>query len=388
MTSFNAILFLSVDDKDINMDDVITEVATSDLFQPVQLGSLELKNRIVMAPLTRSRAGKGDVPGPLNAEYYAQRASAGLIISEATQISQQGKGYAFTPGIYTDEQVAGWKLCTDAVHAQGGRMFAQLWHVGRISHPDLQIDHQLPVAPSAVKPEGKAFTATGFQDFVTPRALTLEEIPGIIAQYVHAAKCAKRAGFDGIEIHGANGYLLDQFMRDKTNLRTDRYGGSIENRARLTLEVMAAVTVVWPADCVGIRLSPVSPANDIADSDAMALFSYVVEELNQFGLAYIHCIEGATMGPRTVPPGFSFEKLRKIFKASYIGNNGYDLALALKARKEKLADLICFGRPYLANPDLVKRLQTGAPLAVAPKDTWYGGGAHGYTDWPVVGESE
>jgi N-ethylmaleimide reductase len=237
----------------------------------------------------------------------------------------------------------------------------------------------------AIKPEGQAFTATGFQPFVTPRALELAEIPGIVEQYAHAAQCAKDAGFDGIEIHGANGYLLHQFMADKTNQRTDVYGGSIPNRVRLTLEVMEAVTKVWPSDRVGIRLSPVSPANDIADSNPMALFTYVIEQLNKFQLAYIHCIEGATMGPRDVPAGFSFEKLRENFNGSYIGNNGYDLKLALAARRSDSVDLVCFGRPFLANPDLVERLRTGAELAVAPKETWYGVGAKGYTDWPPLG---
>lgn len=356
----------------------------SDLFKPVRLGSLSLANRIIMAPLTRSRAGKGDVQGDMNARYYTQRASAGLIISEATQISQQGKGYAFTPGIYTTEQIAGWKLSTDAVHAKNGLIFAQLWHVGRISHPDLQKDHQLPVAPSAIKPMGKAFTATGFKDFVCPRALTLDEIPGIVAQYVHAAQCAKKAGFDGIEIHAANGYLLAQFLCDKTNHRTDNYGGIIENRARLLLEVLEAVTQVWPADRVAVRLSPVSHANDIDDSNPMATYSYLVKQLNQFKLAYLHCVEGETMGPRTIPDGFSFNTLRALYEGRYMANNGYDLALALKAREELTADLICFGRPFIANPDLVHRLQIGAELAVAPKDTWYGGSEQGYTDWPTL----
>jgi len=361
-----------------------SDIASSDLFQAVQLGPLLLPNRIIMAPLTRSRAGKGDTQGPMNAEYYAQRATAGLIISEATQISQQGKGYAYTPGIYTEAQIAGWKLATDAVHAKDGRIFAQIWHVGRISHPDLQIDHQLPVAPSAIKPEGLAFTESGFKPFVAPRALEIDEIPGIVAQYTHAAECAKRAGFDGIEIHAANGYLLDQFMRDKTNKRTDRYGGNLENRARLMLEVIEAVITVWDSNRVGIRLSPVSPANDIADSNPIVTFSYVVEQLNRFNLAYLHCIEGVTGGARTIPNDFSFAKLRKLFNSLYMANNGYDLPLAMQARQENLADLICFGRPYIANPDLVTRLHTGAKIIAAPKETWYGNGAHGYIDWPTL----
>lgn len=357
---------------------------TADLFQPATLGSLTLTNRIIMAPLTRSRASKGDVPTAMNAEYYAQRASAGLIISEATQITQQGKGYAFTPGIYSDAQIAGWKLVTEAVHKNGGRIFAQLWHVGRISHPDLQPDHQLPVAPSAIQPNGQAFTETGFKPMLTPRALALNEIPDIIEQYRHAAKCAKEAGFDGIEIHAANGYLLDQFMRDKTNHRTDTYGGSIENRVRLTLEVIQAVCTVWDSQRVGIRISPVSPANDISDSNPMKLFSYLVTQLNQYNIAYIHCIEGSTIGPRDIPNDFSFKTLRELFKGKYIGNNGYDLSLALEARKNNLADFICFGRAFIGNPDLVKRLQIGAPLTDAPKESWYGGGAHGYIDWPFL----
>jgi N-ethylmaleimide reductase len=359
----------------------------TDLFDPMQLGTLTLANRIVMAPLTRSRAGKGDVQGQMNAEYYAQRASAGLIISEATQISPQGKGYAFTPGMYSPEQVAGWRLVTEAVHAKGGKIFAQLWHVGRISHPDLQPEHQLPVAPSAVRPNGKAFTETGFKDLVTPRALDLNEIPDIIEQYAHAASCAKEAGFDGIELHAANGYLIEQFLSDKTNLRTDRYGGSIENRARLLFEVLDALVSVWPSDRVGIRLSPVSHANDIDDSTPMETFSYVVKNLNPYNLAFLHCVEGETIGPRTIPADFSFPQLRSLFKGVYMANNGYDLQMAIKAREENTADLICFGRLFLANPDLVERFKAGAELVQAPQEPWYGGGAKGYTDWPALSEA-
>lgn len=365
---------------------ILSQVAGSDLFHPVEVGALTLPNRIIMAPLTRSRAGAGDVPGPMNAEYYAQRATAGLIISEATQISQQGKGYAFTPGIYTEEQIKGWQLVTEAVHVHNGRIFAQLWHVGRISHPDLQPDHALPVAPSALKPAGLAFTEDGFKPHVEPRALETEEIPQIVAQYAHAAQCARRAGFDGIEIHAANGYLLDQFLRDSTNHRNDRYGGSVENRTRFVLEVLSAVVDVWGGKHVGIRLAPVSNANDISDSRPMETFSYVVEQLNRFGLAYLHCVEGQTQGPRDIPPDFSFAKLRSIFKGCYMANNGYDLPLALQVRRQNLADLICFRRPFIANPDLVERLRTGASLHDAPKETWYGGSEHGYTDWPALAQ--
>jgi N-ethylmaleimide reductase len=358
----------------------------TDLFQPVTLGDIVLTNRIVMAPLTRSRAGKGDVPGPMNAEYYRQRAGAGLIVSEATNISQQGKGYAFTPGIYTDGQVAGWRLVTDAVHAAGGRIYCQLWHVGRISHPSLQPRGGLPVAPSAVKPEGQAFTETGFQPFVTPRALETSEIPGLIADYVHAAACAKRAGFDGVEVHAANGYLLEQFLRTKTNQRTDGYGGSIENRARLLLDVTAAVVGVWGAAQVGIRLSPVSPANDMggAATDAQAVYDYVVTGLDRLGLGYMHIIEGATQGPRD-NIAFDYGHLKSLFGGLYMANNNYDLALAEAMRSEHKADLIAFGRPFISNPDLVERLRRGVALAPSDDKThWYGGGAEGYTDYKAA----
>ncbi|UIN19927.1 alkene reductase [Herbaspirillum frisingense] len=358
--------------------------ASSDLFKPVQLGAVQLQNRIVMAPLTRSRAQAGDVPTPVAAEYYAQRASAGLIIAEATQISPQGKGYAWTPGIYDQAQVAGWKKITDAVHAKGGRIFLQLWHVGRISHPDLQPGHALPVAPSAVKPEGNAFTETGFKPFVEPRALELSELPALVEQYKTAAQLAIQAGFDGVEIHAANGYLLDQFLRDKTNQRTDAYGGSIENRARLLLEVVAAVTSVVPSERVGIRLSPISPANDIADSDPKALFSYVVQQLNRYKLVYLHVVEGATGGPREVAGGFDLQVLRDLFQGIYIANNGYDLEMAAKARQGNRADLVAFGRPFIANPDLVERFKAGAALADFNQATLYGGGAEGYTDYPTM----
>lgn len=362
----------------------------TDLFKPVTMGPIALANRIVMAPLTRSRAGKGDVPGPMNAEYYRQRATAGLMITEASQISQQGKGYAFTPGIYTDDQVQGWTLVTEAVHKAGGHIFLQLWHVGRISHPDLQANGALPVAPSAIKPEGKAFTETGFKDHVTPRALETAEIPGIVADYVHAAECAKRAGFDGVEVHAANGYLLDQFIRDSTNKRTDRYGGSVENRIRLTLEVTEAIVGVWGGDRVGIRLSPLTPnmGGSPLDSDPMGTYGALIDGLKPMRLAYLHMIEGATQGSREEPAGFSLQGLRSRFDGLYMANNGFDRAMALKARRDDLADLVCFGRPFIGNPDLVARLQADAPLTDAPKETWYGGGEHGYTDYPTMTEQK
>jgi len=357
------------------------------LFTPVTLGPLTLPNRIVMAPLTRSRAGAGDAPGPINAEYYGQRAGAGLIISEASQISPQGKGYAWTPGIYSDAQVSGWRMVTEAVHAKGGRIFAQLWHVGRISHPSLQPDGALPVAPSAVRPEGQAFTEHGFQPLPTPRALALEEIPGIVAQYRHAAEAANRAGFDGVEIHAANGYLIDQFLRDRTNRRSDAYGGPVENRARFGLEVVAAVTGVWGGERTGIRIAPVSPSNDIADSAPAQTFGHFVAALNGFGLAYLHVVEGATRGPREVEVDgrpFDFMALRRGFRGLYMANNGYDLGLAQTALREGRADLIAFGRPFIANPDLVERLRRGAALNEPDAATFYGGDARGYTDYPAL----
>lgn len=356
----------------------------SDLFSPVQMGPYQLANRIVMAPLTRNRAQAHDVPSALAAEYYAQRSGAGLIIAEATQISPQGKGYAFTPGIYSAEQVEAWKTITAAVHAKGSKIFLQLWHVGRISHPTLQPEGALPVAPSAIKPEGKTFTEAGWLTMETPRALELAELPAIVEQYRIAAKNAMAAGFDGVEIHAANGYLLDQFLRDKTNQRTDAYGGSIENRARLLLEVTQAITEEIGGERTGIRLSPISPANDCGDSNPQALFTYVVEQLDRFNLVYLHLVEGATGGPREVENGFDLQVLRKLFKGTYIANNGYDLALANTVLAQGQADLIAFGRPFIANPDLVERLKLGAPLNVMNPKTLYGGGAEGYIDYPAL----
>jgi N-ethylmaleimide reductase len=363
--------------------------ARCDLFQPVQLGPYQLANRIVMAPLTRSRAGEDGVPRSLMAEYYAQRASAGLIIAEGTNISPQGRGFAFTPGIYDDAQVEGWRPVTEAVHARDGRIFPQLWHVGRVSHPSLQPGGALPVAPSAIRPEATSFTTAGFQLCVMPRALATAEIPEIVEQYRQATRNALAAGFDGVEIHAANGYLIEQFLRDSTNKRTDAYGGSRENRARLLLEVTAAAAEVCGGPRVGIRLSPLSPVNGAGlDSDPAETYAYVVERLNTFGLAYIHVIEGATQGPREVPGGFDLQILRRSFKGLYIANNGYGLDLALEARRHNLADLISFGRLYIANPDLVERLRIGAELNVPDRATFFGGGAAGYTDYPLLTPAE
>jgi N-ethylmaleimide reductase len=360
-------------------------MAYENLFEPFQLGDLTLKNRIVMAPLTRSRATLGtEAPHDLNAEYYRQRAGAGLIIAEATQISQQGQGYLATPGIFTPEQVEGWRKVTRAVHEEGGLIFLQLWHVGRISHTELQPNGGAPVAPSAIRANVKTYVKSGFVDTSMPRALDSEEIPGIIRNYLNAAENAERAGFDGVELHAANGYLLDQFMRDGANKRQDAYGGSIDNRTRLTIEALLTLCRVFPKERVGIRLSPVSHANDLEDSNPQPLFDYLVRELDALKIAYMHVIEGETQGPRDLQ-GFDFVAMRKAFHGAYMANNGYDGAMASEAIAAGNADLVAFGRPFISNPDLPERLRQGAPLTPDDRDTWYGGGAEGYTDYPALG---
>ncbi|WP_127089643.1 alkene reductase [Aquabacter cavernae] len=354
------------------------------LFDSFRLGDLTLSNRVVMAPLTRNRAAPGFLPTDLTADYYAQRASAGLLISEATQISQQGQGYQDTPGIYTDAQVAAWRKVTDAVHAKGGRIVVQLWHVGRVSHVSLQANGGAPVAPSAITAKTKTFVNNAFAETSAPRALDLSEIPGIVEDYRRAAANAIKAGFDGVEVHAANGYLIDQFLRDGANKRTDSYGGSIENRSRFLLEVMDAVIAEIGAARTGVRLSPVTPANDLTDSDPQALFNYVMDELEKRRPVYVHVIEGATGGPRDIAPGFSFEELHRRYSGAWMVNNGYDLALASAAVESGKADLVAFGRPFISNPDLVERLKQQAPLTPLDQATLYGGGAKGYTDYPVL----
>jgi N-ethylmaleimide reductase len=354
------------------------------LLSPVKLGRYELPNRLVMAPLTRNRAGAGNVPHELNATYYAQRASAGLIVTEATQISPQGVGYPATPGIHSPEQVEGWKLVTKAVHDRGGCIFLQLWHVGRISHPSLQPNGELPVAPSAIAPEGTASTYEGEKPFVTPRALETEEIPGIVEDYRQAAKNALEAGFDGIEIHGANGYLIDQFLRDGSNQRTDRYGGSIENRARFLFEIVEAVTGVWGGDRVGIRLSPSGTFNSMSDSDPQALFSYVVSQLDRYNLAYIHIVEpridnGAPEG-QNLTTGF----FRSVYNGTLISAGGHDQESGEAAIANGEADLIAYGRWYISNPDLPERFAANAELNPYDRSTFYGGDEKGYTDYPMM----
>ncbi|WP_340616253.1 alkene reductase [Xenorhabdus entomophaga] len=356
----------------------------TDLFSPIKLGDIELANRIIMAPLTRSRTNEEGVPNDLNVTYYVQRTSAGLIISEATNISAQGRGYALTPGIWTEDQIAGWKKITDAIHVVGGKIVVQLWHVGRCSHVDLQPNRDAPVAPSAIKADGNVYTNNGIAEASMPRALRTEEIPDIVEQYRHAAECAKRAGFDGVEIHSANNYLLEQFLRDSTNHRTDQYGDSIENRARLILEVVETVTDVWGGGRVGIRLSPVTTevGNTPLDSDVMATYGYLIQQLNKFKLAYLHFVEGTTQKNRDIPKDVDLDVLRSLFDGAYIGNNNYDLELAISRRAEGKIDAVAFGRPFIANPDLVERLRFGLALAEATYDTHYGNGAKGYTDWP------
>lgn len=358
-------------------------MSASKLFEPYKLGAVTLTNRAVMAPLTRNRALAGFVPNPLAIEYYSQRASAGLLITEASQVSQQGQGYQDTPGIYTKEQVAGWRKVTDSVHERGGHIYIQLWHVGRISHTSLQVNGGAPVAPSAIPAKTKTFVGGAFADVSEPRALDLSEIPGIIDSFKRASANAIEAGFDGVEIHGANGYLLDQFAKDGTNKRTDAYGGSIENRARLMIEVSKAVAAEAGADRTGIRISPVTPANDVSDSNPQPLFDHIVDQLNALKLVYIHVIEGATGGPRDIAQ-FDYAGLRKRFSGTYIANNGYDFKLATEVLEQNKADLIAFGKQFISNPDLVERLKLGAPLNPFDKSTFYGGGAKGYTDYPAL----
>lgn len=352
---------------------------TADLFDPIEIADLTLANRMVMAPLTRNRALEGSVPNPLAVTYYRQRASAGLIITEATQVSPEGVGYPATPGIHSEAQVAGWRDIVDAVHGEGGHIFIQLWYCGRISHPSLLPDNATPVAPSALRPAGEAFTYSGPQPFVTPHALETGEIAGIVAQYRHGADMARRAGFDGIEVHAANGYLIDQFLRDGTNRREDAYGGSVGNRMRLLNEILDAVCEVWPAGRVGVRLTPENSFNDMSDSDPQGHFAWFIEQLNPRGLAYLHILEGDMM---TKARQVDYLALRERFQGPYMANNGYDKARAQEAIQSGAADLVAFGVPFLANPDLVRRYREDLPLNEADPDTFYGGDEKGYTDYP------
>ena len=355
-----------------------------DLFAPYALGPLQLRNRLVMAPLTRSRAGPGNVPSEMAATYYAQRAGAGLIVTEATQAAAGGQGYVATPGIHSEDQVAGWRRVTEAVHRAGGRIFVQLWHVGRVSHPDFRAG-ELPVAPSPIAPRGvQTFTAEGLKPIPAPRALDAGEIPGIVQEFRRAAGNAKAAGFDGVEVHGANGYLLDQFLEDGTNQRTDDYGGSVENRARLLFEVLAAVSDVWGGERVGVRLSPGGTFNDMCDSDPQATFGYVVRRLATLQLAYLHLIEPSPPPGEHPMPCLSARFFRPLYPGTLIVAGGYTLERARRVVEAGLADLVAFGQLFIANPDLPERLRTGAPLNTPDPDTFYGGGAEGYIDYPAL----
>ncbi len=351
---------------------------SANLFEPFQLGDLTLANRMVMAPMTRNRADENGVVPPMMVAYYQQRASAGLIVTESTPVSPAGVGYPFTPGIYTEAQAASWRCVTDAVYSIGGHVFVQLQYCGRISHPSLLPNNATPVGPSALRPTGQAVTYAGMQDFATPRALETREIPGIVAQFRRGAEMAQRAGFDGVEVHGGNGYLIDQFLRDGSNHRSDAYGGSVQNRMRLLNEILNAVCRVWSARRVGVRFTPENSFNSMSDSDPQAHFEYFVEQLSSRGLAYVHVLEGDMM---TKASALDYRALRSKFAGTYIANNGYDLGRAQTAVRSA-ANLIAFGIPFLANPDLVRRYRENLPLNTADSSTFYGGSEAGYTDYP------
>jgi N-ethylmaleimide reductase len=345
------------------------------LFSPAELGAYRLRNRAVMAPMTRNRAGHDGVPTPMTAEYYAQRAEAGLIVTESTQVSPQGRGYPGTPGIHNEAQVEAWAAVVEAVHARGGLIFLQLWHAGRQSHPVVQVDGALPVAPSAIAPDGMTVTGEGMKPFVTPRALETGEIAEVVAQFRAAAENARQAGFDGVEINAANGYLIDQFLRDGCNRRTDRYGGPPQNRARFLLEIIESVTAVLDPERVGVRLSPTNPFGSMTDTDPAQIFGHAAQALNGYGLAYLH-------GREAGQSDFDWSAWRRQFQGTYIANGGYDLKRAQQAIASGFADLVSFGALYLANPDLLERFRRQAPLNVPDKSTYYGGGARGFTDYP------
>jgi N-ethylmaleimide reductase len=367
------------------------------LFQPIRMGSYELRNRIVMAPLTRSRAGQpGNVPTPLMAAYYAQRASAAFIVSEATQVSMQGQGYAWTPGIHSREQVDGWRMVTAAVHAAGGLIFLQMWHVGRISHPALQPDQMLPVAPSAIKANAQAFIENELGEgatapCVTPRALEPEEMPYLIRQFERAAGNAMQAGFDGVEIHGANGYLIDQFIQSRSNRRSDHYGGPIENRARLLCELVETVSGIVGSGRVGVRLSPMGAMNDISDDEPEATFGYIAEKLNDYKLAYLHVVNPAIAAiERKAPPAPEQMRMVDLIRNRYRGPlilaGGFEHDTAEQWLEQGKADMIAFGRKFIANPDLPERLRQRAGLNPDDPSTYYGGGAKGYTDYLTLAQ--
>lgn len=362
-------------------------MTSASLFDATQMGKIRLPNRVLMAPLTRNRAMGDGTPKEMTQTYYAQRASSGLIVSEATQISPMGKGYFDTPGIYEDSHVASWRRITDAVHAAGGRIVCQLWHVGRISHTSLLPEGRVPVAPSAIRAEAQIFNEDGPQDCSEPIALDADGVAQVVREYRHAAQCARDAGFDGVEVHAANGYLLDQFLQDGSNQRDDQYGGSFENRARLLTNVLDAVTEVWSADQVGVRLSPLGQFNAISDGDPEALFGYVYERLSERGMAYLHVIEAFPELPFEEGSAALMARLRERFTGFYIGNGGYDAEKAKAAILSGHADAIAFGRPFISNPDLPERLRVGAELNAPDGDTFYGGDEKGYTDYAFLEQS-
>lgn len=356
-------------------------MAAPDLLSPIRIGKLSLPNRVFMAPLTRNRAGAGNVPTELNALYYRQRASAGLIISEASQISVQGIGYPATPGIHTPEQVEGWRRITDAVHESGGHIFLQLWHCGRISHPLWQVGHVPAVAPSAITAHGTAFTPEGPKPHAEPRALRTEELPGIVGDYVHGARNAIAAGFDGVEVHCANGYLLDEFLRDGSNKRTDAYGGSPENRCRLPLEVVRGVADAVGGDRVGVRISPSSSFNDMSDSDPEATFGHFARTLGTLGIAYLHVLGPDENDLKRGKHGVPVKFFRPLFAGPIVANWGYTAATATAGITAGEFDAVSFGKLFIANPDLPARFRAHAPLNAWNEKTFYGGGAEGYTDY-------
>ena len=360
----------------------------SPLFRPARLGAVDLPNRVLMAPMTRSRAGRDGVPGEAAALYYAQRASAGLIVTEATQVAPQGQGYVLTPGIHDEAQVRGWRRVTDAVHAAGGRIFLQLWHVGRVSHESFQPGGALPVAPSAIRHEGATFTHDGERPHPTPRALETDEIPGVVAQFRRGAELAKDAGFDGVEVHGANGYLIDQFLRDGTNKRDDRYGGAAANRARFLLEATEAVVAVWGSDRVGVRLSPLGTFNGMSDRDPATTFGTAVELLDPMGLAYLHLVEQFGPKPPSEADRAVLREVRGRWHGAYVANGAYDGARAAEAVASGWATAVAFGVPFIANPDLPLRLLEGVDLTQADKATFYAGGRRGYVDYPPAALAE
>lgn len=363
------------------MNKLTGEVGMTSLYDPMALGDMKLGNRVFMAPLTRNRATLSGVPGPWASKYYSQRASAGLIVTEATQISPMGKGYINTPGIHSEEQVAGWKPVVDAVHRSGGRIFLQLWHVGRISHSSLLPGNASPVAPSAIRARAQTFVETGFIDVSEPRALDLLEIRRTIEDYGCAAANAKAAGFDGVEIHAANGYLIDQFLRSNSNVRTDSYGGSAANRVRFLGEVVEAVLAVWERTRVGVRISPLGIFNDMGDTDPEETFARVVDVLNGHRPGYLHVVEDTIDAGSPIKAGF-FRHLRSTWKGLYIANGGYDAERGERAVSDGSADAVAYGRLFLANPDLPMRLSRRGPMNVPDTKSFYGGDERGYIDYP------